>query len=74
MLRRHTIRFAAAGFVGVAILGVLLLQSRGVQAWLLGQRGFRQDTVDERIFVESGVINLRMPMVHPPPTCGSNIS
>lgn len=55
MLRRRIFKILIALTVVVTVVGIALSQNRGAQAWLLGERGFVPDSLDQRILAEPGV-------------------
>ena len=55
MPRRRTYKTLIAISLAIIVVGIALGKNRGVQAWLLGERGFVPDSLDQRILIEPGV-------------------
>lgn len=63
MLRRRSFKTLIALALAITVVSIVLGQNRGVQAWLLGARGFVPDSLDQRILVEPRVDNEALSLV-----------
>lgn len=63
-LKKHRTIFIVLIVLAIAVVAIALGKSRGVQAWLMGQRGFAPDALDQRILVEPGVKKAVISLIH----------